>query len=448
MLRRIRRIISLPIDGFKAVFSPKTASKSGDKNCLSDNEFSSLGLSKNLAKTTASLGWKKPTPIQKEAIPVAISGKDLLGCAQTGSGKTAAFGLPILQKLSQPSHKKGIRALVLVPTRELATQVDETFCMLSGKNGPKTAVVIGGVGYEGQTRAIAKGATILIATPGRLLDHLERRNFNLNNIDVLVLDEADRMLDMGFMPDISNIISRLPKTRQTMLFSATLLPEIEHIASFALRSPVTVSLASPKQTAEGVCDFIYPVAPHQKPELIVALLRSIPDAKSVLIFTRTKARADRVEHQLNINGFHAGILHSDISQGQRTRVMSGFRDGTYRILVATDIAARGLDVPDISHVINYDVPSHPEDYVHRVGRTARANARGQAFTMLDIEENDYLCAIEGYLGRIIPRKALPGFRYIIPPNLTPSKRSLSRIAANKAADEANKAGMVALKAGK
>jgi ATP-dependent RNA helicase RhlE len=386
--------------------------------------FARIGLHPELVRGVKAMGFAEPTPIQSQAIPVALAGGDLLGCAQTGSGKTAAFALPILHHLlSKPG--RGLRALILVPTRELASQVETTFRDTGRFTNFRTAVIIGGVGYEGQIRSINQGAEIVVATPGRLLDLMERGTVKLDKVEVLVLDEADRMLDMGFLPDIRAILHRAPKERQTMLFSATLVPEVERIAAFALREPKRVEISRPTTTAEGISQVVYPVMQSQKTELLVALLKAT-QMRSVLIFTRTKHGADRLAVRLGRLNFSIGVLHADRTQGQRTAAMEGFRQGKFQILVATDIAARGIDVREISHVINYDVPQHPEDYVHRVGRTARAYGVGDAITLMDGEEQPHLTAIERFVGVTFPRAMLPDFPYVIPPKLeAPKPKSFS-----------------------
>ncbi len=386
--------------------------------------FSQLGLHPDLVRAVKALGFTQPTPIQQQAIPLALEGGDVLGAAQTGSGKTAAFVLPMLHRLmSKPGS--GLRGLVLVPTRELAAQVEASVRDLGRFSPLKVAMIIGGVGYEGQNRSVSQGAQIVVATPGRLLDHLERGTFRLDKVEVLVLDEADRMLDMGFLPDIRAILNRVPRERQTMLFSATLMPEVEQIAAFALRSPRRVEIARPATTAEGISQVVYPVMQSQKTDLLIALLKGT-EMRSVLVFCRTKHGADRLARRLGAVGFSIGLLHADRTQGQRTDAMEGFRKGRFQILIATDIAARGIDVREISHVINYDVPQHPEDYVHRVGRTARAYGVGDAITFMDFEESSYLAAIERFVGVVFPRAALPNFPYIIPPRLeAPKPKSLA-----------------------
>jgi ATP-dependent RNA helicase RhlE len=381
--------------------------------------FTELGLHPDLERAVKVLGWTEPTPIQTRAIPVALRGGDVLGCAQTGSGKTAAFVLPILHALlSKP--RSGLRALVIVPTRELATQVEGCIKDCGRFTSIRAATVIGGVGYDGQRKSMAGGASVIVATPGRLLDHLKNGNFKLDNVQYLILDEADRMLDMGFLPDIRAIISRVPRERQTMLFSATLVKKVDQIASFALKNPERVEVSRPTETAEGISQVVYPVQQTQKSDLLMALLKAT-EMRSVLVFTRTKNRADRLTQRLSGQGFSVGILHAGRTQGQRTGTMENFRNGRIQILVATDIASRGIDVREISHVINFDVPHNPEDYVHRVGRTGRAYGVGDAITFADHEEQSLLSAIERFTGVVFPRAMLPTFTYNAPPNLVPPK---------------------------
>jgi ATP-dependent RNA helicase RhlE len=380
--------------------------------------FAEIGLHVDLVKGVKAMGYVDPTPIQTQAIPIAMAGRDILGCAQTGSGKTAAFALPILHHLLQ-EPKPGIRVLVLVPTRELAAQVETSFRDLGRFTPFKVAMVIGGVGYEGQNKA-SREAQIVVATPGRLLDHLERGTFTLARVERLVLDEADRMLDMGFLPDIRAILAQVPRHRQTMLFSATLLPEVEQVAAFALKDPQRVDISRPTSVAEGISQVLYPVTQPQKMELLLALLKNT-EMRSVLVFTRTKFGADRVARRLTQNGLAVEVLHSNRTQGQRTEAMENFRRGKSQILVATDIAARGIDVREISHVINYDVPQHPEDYVHRVGRTARAYGVGDAITLMDPMEQTDVTAIEKFVGIVFPRAMIPNFPYAIPPKLDAPK---------------------------
>ncbi|MBI4375982.1 MAG: DEAD/DEAH box helicase [Elusimicrobia bacterium] len=381
--------------------------------------FSSLGLHPDLQRGVRAMGFTDPTPIQSQAIPLALSGKDVLGAAQTGSGKTAAFALPILHHLLNHA-RPGLRALVIVPTRELAAQVETAFRDCGRFTPFKVSLVIGGVGYHGQRQSLAQGAQIAVGTPGRLLDHIRQGTLRLDRVEQLVLDEADRMLDMGFLPDIRQIIGRLPKQRQTMLFSATLSPEIERVAAFALREPERVEIAKPTAVAEGITQVVYPITMDQKAEFLVALLRAT-QIRSGVIFCRTKHGADRLTRRLKGLGFSIGVLHANRTQGQRTAAMEGFREGKTQILVATDIAARGIDVREVSHVINYDLPGHPEDYVHRVGRTARAQGVGDAITLMAPEEQSALAAIEKFVGTVFPRAVLPSFTYRVPPLLTPAK---------------------------
>jgi len=361
------------------------------------------------------LSFTQPTPIQAQAIPPALKGRDILGCAQTGGGKTAAFVLPVLHHLL--SHPKpGIRALVLVPTRELAAQVDQSIQQCARFAPIKTAVIIGGMGFGGQAHAVRTGAQILVATPGRLLDHLKQGTFTLDKVEQLVLDEADRMLDMGFLPDIRAILGRLPKHRRTMLFSATLHAEVEKIAAFTLHDPLRVEISRPTTVAEGISQIAYPVIQSQKLGLLLTLLNST-EMKSVLVFTRTKHGADKIAKRLSESGYKTGALHSNRSQNQRRAAMEDFRHGRTRLLVATDIAARGIDVKNISHVVNFDVPRHPEDYVHRVGRTARAYGVGDAVTFFDPSETPFLKNIERFIKIVFPRAVVPNFQYNNPPKI-------------------------------
>ncbi|MEK6542916.1 MAG: DEAD/DEAH box helicase [Elusimicrobiota bacterium] len=381
--------------------------------------FTKLGLHHDLVEAIKAMGFTEPTPIQREAIPIAIEGHDLLGCAQTGSGKTAAFALPALNRLLK--HKgNSPRILILVPTRELATQVESVFLECGRFTHVKTVVIIGGAGFFGQKKAVSKGAEVVVATPGRLLDHLDNGSFRLDKVEMLVLDEADRMLDMGFIPDVRNIIGRLPKERQTMLFSATLNSDIERIASFALRHPKRVEISRPASTPDSISQIIYPISQDQKSDFLLALMRAI-QMRSVLIFCRTKRGADRLSRRLIMENMSVGVLHADKTQSQRTAAMDLFRRGKTQILVATDIAARGIDVHDISHVINYDVPQHAQDYVHRVGRTARAYKVGDAIMLMDHAEQSYVTMIERFVGITFPRALLPNFPYKVVPQLAPSK---------------------------
>ena len=380
---------------------------------MSDSAFSKLGLHPDLVRGTTAMGFTEPTPIQTQAIPPALAGDDVLGCAQTGGGKTAAFALPLLQRL-MAEHKPGVRALVLVPSRELAAQVETAFRDCGRFSPFKVAMVIGGVGYFEQRKALAGGAQIVVATPGRLQDHIRQGSVRLDRIEILVLDEADRMLDMGFLPTIKEILGKLPKERQTLLFSATLGPDIQKIAAFTLRNPKRVEISRPTTVAAGITQMVYPVPQDRKTDLLAALL-GVAGLRSGVVFTRTKHGADRLAKRMIERGFSIGVLHSGRTQGQRTIAMEDFRKGKTQVLIATDIAARGIDVREISHVVNFDVPRHPEDYVHRVGRTARAHGVGDAMTLMSPDEEPFLRDIERFVGVIFPRAVLPGFPAAPPP---------------------------------
>ena len=370
--------------------------------------FSKLGLSHAALEGVRAMGYTEPTPIQLRAIPLMMEGRDVIGSAQTGTGKTAAFALPILTKLGEPSGVT--RALILEPTRELAAQVETAFRDLSRFMKLKIALVYGGVGYGQQTDALKRGADIIVATPGRLLDHLNRGNCRLDKIGFLVLDEADRMLDMGFLPDVRRILDRCPRARQTSLYSATIPPQIETLIQWAMKDPQTVEIGARRSPAATVKHVVYPVAEAQKTELLLALLDHV-HYDSVIVFCRTKHGADRIGHRLKKSNHAVAILHSNRTQSEREQALNGFRNGRYEVLVATDIAARGLDIADVSHVINYDVPQHPEDYVHRIGRTGRAQATGDAFTIMVAEDRPHLASIERFISQNIPRVKPEGFDY-------------------------------------
>jgi ATP-dependent RNA helicase RhlE len=381
--------------------------------------FSKLGLSPQVLEGVTAAGYTEPTAIQLRAIPIVMAGRDLIGSAQTGTGKTAAFALPILSRLGQHGPP---RALVLEPTRELAAQVETAIHDYGRFTHLRTAVLFGGAGYGKQDQALRQGADIVVATPGRLLDHLQRGTLKLNRIEILVLDEADRMLDMGFMPDVRRIVERCPKQRQTMLFSATIPPEIEQLSKWALRNPETIEIGQRRSPAETVTHALYPVASDQKQALLDELLKRT-DFDQVLIFCRTKHGADGVARKLQQQGHAVAVLHSNRTQREREKALGGFRDGRYEVMVATDIAARGIDVEQISHVINYDVPHHPEDYVHRIGRTGRAQSVGDAFTIMTGDDVQEIAAIEHFIGQKIPRVKLEGFKYeytrLLDPNPPP-----------------------------
>ncbi|WP_334319372.1 DEAD/DEAH box helicase [Termitidicoccus mucosus] len=373
-----------------------------------DTAFSKLGLNDRVAYAAAQKGYTEPTPIQAQAIPHILAGRDVAGSAQTGTGKTAAFALPILQRLG--AHGR-LRCLVLEPTRELALQVEEAFNKYSQYTDLDVTIVYGGVGYGRQRDDLARGVDILAATPGRLLDHMEQGTVSLDHIEVLVLDEVDRMLDMGFLPDVKRIVQKCPRERQTLFFTATLPPEITQLASWALRDPVEVKIGRQRTPAETVSHAFYPVVVSQKPDLLDELLRRT-DFHSVIIFSRTKFGADRIARRLARAGHTVGVLHSDRNQRERTEALAGFKSGKYEVLVATDIAARGLDIADVSHVINYDVPENPEDYVHRIGRTGRAQKTGEAFTLVTEDDVRDARSIERFINASIERKKLDGFDYI------------------------------------
>jgi ATP-dependent RNA helicase RhlE len=388
--------------------------------------FQKLGLSPETLRGVQAMGYVDPTPIQLRAIPLVLAGKDIIGSAQTGTGKTAAFALPILTKLG--AHGK-CRCLVLEPTRELAAQVETAFHDYGRFGNLRTTVVFGGVGYGEQREQIKRGTDILVATPGRLLDFIRQGEINLGDVQILVLDEADRMLDMGFLPDVRKIIERCPRQRQTMLFSATVPPEIERLVTWALHEPVSVAIGERRSPAETVTHAFYPVATSQKFHLLLALLERT-EFNSVLIFSRTKHGADKIASRLKSNNHAVAVLHSNRTQRERIEALEGFKSGKYEVMVATDIAARGIDVEDVTHVINYDVPQHPEDYVHRIGRTGRAQKVGDAFTLITIEEHEHVMAIERFIGQKVTRLKLDNFDYVATPvfdekSLSGNRRSVA-----------------------
>jgi len=371
--------------------------------------FEALGLHESVLAAIRDAGYTTPTPIQRDAIPLARRGRDLIGLAQTGTGKTAAFTLPIIDRLMDGPRRT--RALILTPTRELCVQVDESFRKYARHAPIAVAAVFGGVPLDPQEKKLRGGVDVVVATPGRLIDHLERQNVVFDDLEVLVLDEADRMLDMGFAPQINRIVSELPKYRQTLLFSATMPPEVEALARKYLRKPVVVQVGVRSAAASTVTHAVYPVPREKKNALLVELLTGDTVHESVLIFTRTKHGADRVVRDLENAGVRATAMHADKSQVQRMRALQDFKDGKISVLVATDIAQRGLDISGITHVINYDVPQQAEDYVHRIGRTGRAAKEGDAYTFMAPDEIAMVRTIERVIGQPIPRISVPGYDF-------------------------------------
>ena len=389
--------------------------------------FRALGLDGKVLQAVQEAGYTEPTPIQTAAIPHVLAGHDVIGIAQTGTGKTAAFTLPILTKLAADlvaGGRPGTRALVLAPTRELALQIDENV-RAYGRHLPlRVATVFGGVGEQAQINALRAGTQLIIACPGRLLDLMGRRCADFSGLQYLVLDEADRMLDMGFLPSIRQIVRALPMKRQTLLFSATLSGEIEKLTHEFQRSPKMVQIGRRSNPAETVAQFVYEVPKHLKPALLVHLLKD-PGMNMVLVFSRMKHGADRIARNLEEKGVRTATLHSNRSQNQRLRALKDFKSGAVRVLVATDIAARGIDVDGISHVVNYDFPMHSEDYVHRIGRTGRAHAVGDAISFVTPEDHGELRSLERFIGRGIVRKRAEGFNYAAggpPPGPAPERR--------------------------
>lgn len=370
--------------------------------------FDELGLSEAVVHGVHSMGFVDPTPIQLRAIPVVLQGRDLMGSAQTGTGKTAAFACPVLSKLE--THQAKPRCLVLEPTRELAMQVETAFRDYGRFTDLTVALLYGGVGYGRQRENLQRGCDVIVATPGRLLDFMEQDEIPLDNIQMVVLDEVDRMLDMGFLPQVRKIIRKLPKKRQTLFFSATMPSEIESLAQFAVVNPEKIEIGIRMSPAETVTHAFYPVAMDQKYELLSSLLIAT-NFDCVLVFCRTKDGADRIARRLKKENHAVVALHSNRTQREREEALEGFKNGRYEVLVATDIAARGLDIAGVSHVINYDIPGHPEDYVHRIGRTGRARAIGDAYTLVTAEDMAMIQSIERFIGMKIPQKKLVGFKY-------------------------------------
>jgi ATP-dependent RNA helicase RhlE len=399
--------------------------------------FSQLKLHPDLVRGIKDLGFQRPTPIQSDAIPPALEGRDVLACAMTGSGKTVAFLLPILHRLI--GRPRGTtKALILTPTRELAAQILADVNDLTVHTPLTAAAVFGGVSMGPQEHAFRSGVDVIVGTPGRLLDHFRHPYARLNGIEHLVLDEADRMLDMGFLPDIRRVLRHLPKKRQTLFFSATMPPPIAELTREMLHDPVTINLERRAAPATGIMQAVYPVPQGLKSSLLLALLKT-PEVSDALVFTRTKHRADRLMRYLSGHGVSVERIHGNRSQGQRTQALEGFKSGRYQVLVATDIAARGIDVTALGHVINYDVPGQPEDYIHRVGRTARAEQTGSAFTLVSPDEENDLRGIERAIGRRLPRVSVPDFDYTTRTTEqleVPRAQRIAEIRARKAAERA------------
>ena len=385
--------------------------------------FKTLGLGPEILRALERCGYREPTPIQQQAIPAVLAGKDVVGSAQTGTGKTAAFLLPILQRLAGRRRGK-LRALVLVPTRELAQQVLENAEVYGQHLDLTFTAIYGGVGMEPQTRALARGVDVVIATPGRLIDHIERGHVASDALEVLVLDEADRMLDMGFAPAVNKILDTLPARHQTLFFSATVTRDVDRLAARLLNDPVAVDIGQRAVAAEGVKHVLVAVDREQKSSVLAKMLAEVPEGRA-LVFTRTKYGADKVGRHLRREGNNVAVLHGGKTQAVRTRTLDRFRRGEIRVLVATDVAARGIDVLDIAMVVNYDVPTNPEIYVHRVGRTARAGASGLALTLMALHECIAMRDVEKYMGRTLVRETVPGFEPAIPP-IQPKERPAAR----------------------
>ena len=370
--------------------------------------FATLGLGSKLAQALKEKGYVEPTPIQAKAIPTILAGRDVIGVAQTGTGKTAAFVLPLLEKMAATPSQRTMRVLVIAPTRELVAQIEENV-RAYGRHLPlRYATIFGGVGEGPQIQALRRGVDLVVATPGRLIDLMEQRHVDFSALQVLVLDEADRMLDMGFLPAIRRIVAKTPAARQTLLFSATMSKEIEGVAKDVLKNPVLVEIGARSTPAEAVTQYVVEVSPAGK---VPALIHLLKDAalESVLVFSRTKHGADRIARKLSAAGLTTATLHSNRTQGQRLQALRRFKSGDVRVLIATDIAARGIDVDGISHVINFDFPPQPEDYVHRIGRTGRAQAIGDAISFATHEDADSVKRLERFLGRGIARKKLEGY---------------------------------------
>ena len=392
--------------------------------------FDDLGLSEKVLAAVEDMGYTEPTPVQQQAIPHVLDGKDVCAAAQTGTGKTAAFTLPVMDRLGRAQKKQGPLCLIVTPTRELAQQIEKVAEAVAAHTNHRVLTVVGGVGYDPQLKALKAGVDILVATPGRLIDLCDRDAVRLKNVETLVVDEADRMLDMGFWPSMRKIISMLPHDRQTLLFSATLDQNVMSQVGSILHEPEYVEIARKGTTAETIDQFIMPVDAMQKPELLYAVLEE-KGASRVLIFTRTKSRADATAKRLRRKGYKAAAIHADRTQAQRTRALEDFRNDRIDVLVATDVLARGIDIPEIDHVINYDVPRNPEDYVHRIGRTGRAGETGYSLTFVAPDEITPLRDIEYMLKKIIDVYDLPDFEYsdtrIVPSPDRPAEKKRAKV---------------------
>jgi ATP-dependent RNA helicase RhlE len=398
--------------------------------------FTTFGLSDPLVQGILATGYTAPTEIQSQAIPAAITGRDIIGCAQTGTGKTAAFVLPILDQLIHTpiATRRVAKALILTPTRELALQIEKAIQGYGRFVDLRTLAIYGGVNIKGQFNTLKHGVDIVVATPGRLMDHMGRGTIDLKYIEVLVLDEADRMLDMGFINDVQRIVSVLPRKRQTMLFSATISQEVKLLAAEMQKSPKIIQIGRPRNPIETITQHVYPVRKEQKMDLLIHMLGR-PNMYSVLVFSRTKRGADKINRRLKRAGVVSVAIHSGRTQGQRLLAMDGFKRGKYQVMVATDIAARGIDIDGISHVINYDVPTFAEDYVHRIGRTGRATALGDAITFVSYDEQKYLRKIESFIGRELKSEKCEGFAYkkseSLQPHATEKSKSVHQVSEHR-----------------
>ncbi|MCI0706533.1 MAG: DEAD/DEAH box helicase [Ignavibacteriae bacterium] len=393
--------------------------------------FKTLGLSDELVQGILATGFVAPTEIQSRAIPAALSGKDIIGSAQTGTGKTAAFVLPILQHLAKHHTKTHhCRALILTPTRELAQQIEDAISTYGRFLHTRTLAIYGGTNMQNQLKRLQRGVDIVIATPGRLLDHLERRSVDLRHVQILVIDEADRMFDMGFIKDVKKIVSHVPAERQTLMFSATMSKEVRDLMSALQKHPVLIEIGERRAPVDSVRQSFYSISPDRKMELLLFMLKQ-KELDSVLVFSRTKHGADKISKRLEKNGVRSTAIHSNRTQAQRMRALGGFRNGEFRVLVATDVAARGIDVEGISHVVNYDIPGFPEDYIHRIGRTGRASATGDAITFVAREDVDSLRRLERFTSKHFPLQHYPGFDYTKPagPAVAPGAASANALMA-------------------